>query len=96
VALFPLSFVTLLIAGKLFAAGPYRALIAEDGIIEYATFVVYLLASGFAVALALDLYRQRQTFSALLYCLLAQGCSSSRWKRSAGANAFSILTTRPH
>jgi hypothetical protein len=73
VMLFPLFFVTLLIAGKLFAPAPYRALIAEDGIVEYSTFLVYLLASGFAVALTLDLYQQRQKFYALLYCLLATG-----------------------
>lgn len=71
VALFPLAFVMFMALGKLFTPTLYRYLIREDNLVEYATCLAYLLACTFAVALALDLHRQREPIYSLLYFLLS-------------------------
>lgn len=69
----PLAFVMGMVVAKLLTPALYRYAIREDNVVEYATCFAYLLACTFAVALALDLHRQREQVYALLYFLLSAG-----------------------
>ena len=71
VTLFPLLFVVLMAIGKLLTPRLYRYLIAEDTVVEYATFVTFLLAALVAVRLAIELREQHETVFFLSYSLLA-------------------------
>jgi len=73
VALFPLLFVLMTLIVKLFTPRLYRFLTAEESVVEFATFLAYLLAALVAANLAVDLRRQRQTLFFLSYSLLAAG-----------------------
>jgi hypothetical protein len=72
VALFPLVFVLLMLVGKLVAPGAYARLIAEDGLVEYATSLAYVVATGFAAVLAIALHR-RAAAMGMLYWMLSAG-----------------------
>lgn len=67
VALFPLFAVMLIVALKHFKPGMYMILNREDGIVEWATAIVYLIAAGFAVSLVFHFWRQKEKMLALLY-----------------------------
>jgi hypothetical protein len=73
VTLFPLAFVMFMALGKLFTPTLYQYVIGEDNLVEYGTCFAYLLACTFAVALGMDLHRQRERIYALLYFFLSGG-----------------------
>ena len=72
VALFPLVFVMGMMIGKLTPRLYYFA-VREDSIVEWATAIVYVAAARFAGALALRLWRRKETLYAVLYGLLTIG-----------------------
>jgi hypothetical protein len=72
VALFPLLAVILPAILKLMPR-LYMFLIREDGVVEWATAVVYIVAAGFAVGLALQFRRHREWLYVLLYSVLGAG-----------------------
>lgn len=72
-ALLPLGFLALLVVAKLVAPGGYLYLAREDGPVEWLTFLVYLAALPFALALARRLVQAQQPLLALLFGLLAFG-----------------------
>ena len=72
VALFPLLAVMLIAIFKLMRR-LYMFLIGEDGLVEWATTIVYLLAAGFAVSLVLHFRRHQEWIYALLYGVLGAG-----------------------
>src|SRR3546814_761167 len=76
VALAPVLYVALVAAAKLVGPGGYMALVREDGPVEWATTLAYLLACGFALHLGLRLRRRAAPvlpFLPVLYVLLACG-----------------------
>jgi len=73
VALFPVLFVVLMAIGKLLTPRLYQLLIAEDRVVEYATFLTFLLAAFVAIRLAIDFLGQHETLFFLSYSLLAAG-----------------------
>jgi hypothetical protein len=71
IALFPL-FVLLLIAAVKLKPYWYAVFNREDGLVEWATAIVYLVAAGFVISLALNLWRvSKERLYALLYSGLA-------------------------
>ena len=72
VALFPLLAVMLIAIFKLMPR-LYMFLIREDGLVEWATAVTYLLAAGFAVSLVLHFRRRQEWIYVLLYGVLGAG-----------------------
>jgi hypothetical protein len=72
VALFPLLAVMLIAIFKLMPR-LYMFLIREDGLVEWATAIVYLLAAGFAVSLMLHFRRHQEWIYVLLYGVLGTG-----------------------
>ena len=73
IMLFPLLFIFLMIVAKLLAPSFYRTLIAENNVVELATFLAYLLASAVAVSLAVDLRRQGHSIFSAMYFVLSAG-----------------------
>lgn len=73
VALFPLFFIAGALAMKMLLPGLNRFLIKEDGLVESATALGFLLAGGIALLLALRLHRDRRSLLALLHMGLAIG-----------------------
>jgi hypothetical protein len=93
VALFPLLCVVLMVIGKLLTPRLYRYLIAEDTVVEYATFATFLLAALVAVRLAIDFRGQHETVFFLSYSLLAAGLFIIAMEEiSWGQRIFSIET----
>lgn len=93
VALFPLLFVMLMVIGKLFTPRLYRYAIAEDSVVEYATFLIYLLAALVAMTLAIDLRRQCERMYFVSYGLLAAGLFAVGMEEiSWGQRIFNIET----
>lgn len=73
IMLFPLLFIFLMIMGKLLTPSFYRFLVAENNIVELATCGAYLLASGAAVSLGFDLWRQNRRILSVMYSVLSAG-----------------------
>jgi len=72
VTLFPLLAVALIAACKL-TPRLYMAVIREDGLVEWATALVYCVATAFAVSLVFHFWRDKEKIYALLYGILAIG-----------------------
>jgi hypothetical protein len=72
IALFPL-FALLMIAVVKLKPYWYMTLNREDGLVEWATAAVYLVAAGFAISLVLSFWRLRERLYVLLYSGLAVG-----------------------
>jgi hypothetical protein len=72
IALFPL-FALLLIGALKLKPYWYMVVNREDGLVEWATAIVYLVAAGFAISLVLNFGRRKEKIYALLYAGLAVG-----------------------
>ena len=70
---FPLLFITLMVTAKLLTPAFYRTLIAENNVVELATCLAYLLASGAAVSLTFDLWRENHRILSVMYVVLSAG-----------------------
>jgi len=73
VFLSPLVFLFGVVLLKLYARGWYRRLAIEDGPIETLTSLAYLIAFFIGIYIAFQLYKQKQSFYAVLYMLLSIG-----------------------
>ena len=92
-ALLPLGFLALLVIAKLAAPGGYLYLTREDGPVEWLTFLVYLAALPFALALARRLLQAQRPLLALLYGLLALGMFLVAMEEiSWGQRVFGVAT----
>lgn len=72
-ALFPLLFVAGMAVGKIATPRLYRYVTAEDSAVEYATFLIYIIASFLAIRLVIDLRKKYSKLYLISYSILAAG-----------------------